>query len=119
MAAVGQGLIVEYIKVTATNATVTGSAIIVDADYTYSYQWEMGGAGTPVGSISVEVNNVNDGNWSWVTLPGTITAISGAGNGLIEVVSPAHAYTRLVYTRVSGGSGAGTSFKANFRKVRR
>lgn len=117
MAAAGQGLDLGYIEATASSASVTGDWVTIIDDYCYSFQWEMASTGTPVGTVSIQVTNYTDGNWTTQTLPGTSANVNGAANGLIEVVSPAHGYARLVYTSISGGGAAG--FKANFRKVRR
>jgi len=70
--------------------------------------------GSPVGSIKIQGSN-DPVLLGYTDIPTSITAISAAGNYMINVEFPYYSYVQLVYTRTSG---TGTLY-ATFNSKRR
>lgn len=94
------------------NASLTSLVTVIQNISTISYDISWTGAGSPVGTFSVQVSNTyaqNDaggakttGNWTTLTLSSVPTVSTNTGNGAIEVDVTGFYAIRLVYNYVSG-----------------
>jgi hypothetical protein len=95
-----------------TNAAMTGNitSLVTSIKKTDNISYQYNVAGSPVGSISVQVSSdysqdangtvVNAGVWN--TVPVGTAAVSGAGGGIIELTQMPESWIRTVYTFTSG-----------------
>lgn len=91
-------------------SSITSAVTVINqiSDVGYDISW----TGTPTGSFSVQVSNTyslnsdgtvnNPGNWTTLTLTGTVAAAGSADNGYIDVEGISAYAIRLVYTSTSG-----------------
>lgn len=80
-------------------ATITSLATYLDESAGYCIQATF--TGSPVGSIKVQGSN-DPVLLGYTDIPTSVTAISAAGNYMINVEFPYYSYVQLVYTFTSG-----------------
>ena len=73
----------------------------------YAVQAVWTGSTTPAGTLTLECSN---DNITFITISGTSTAVSGAGNVMWTISTPYYKFVRARYVRSSGGASDTVTF---------
>lgn len=73
--------------------------------------------GSPVGSLKIQASNslLIDSNTVWTDVDNSSSAVTAAGDYMVNVELPSYSWVRLVYTRISGSGTINARINAKRR----